>query len=229
MTNVWNWTRKVAVCVAICGLMANAARPLCAQADSSDDAKSLFRNGYSTPRDSQVVQVLKRIRSGATLNQIKTVLPRNTKYQWVTMSLGGKWKWNTLRFKGKFSGVLVFANDRAKYRVSEVEKRRVAAWRAGDAVHSVDIFLGPSVGDETAQQTTIVTKEKINEIAHILGQRGKRDYSDPAGGPPANGWDATWKLNGGRELYFTQDMSYSESEARPMLQLTFAYSHLYMA
>lgn len=229
MTNIWNWMRKAAVCLAVMGLMTNAARPLRAQVDGSDDAKSLFRGGYSTPHTREVVRVLKRIRSGATLNQIKMILPRDTKYQWVSMSPMAQWKWNTLRFKGRFTGVLVFANERAKYRTNEVEKRRVAAWRAGDAVHSVDIFLGPQVGDESPQQVTITTKAKVNEIARILGQRGQRHYSEPTGGPPANGWDAVWKLSGQRELYFTQDMSYSEGETRPTLQLTFAYSHLYRA
>ncbi len=229
MRNItWKWTWKVVLCLSVAGVT-TFARPLHAQMEESDDAKSLFRAGYSTPRTSEVVHLLKRIRGGATLNQIKAILPRDTKYQWVTMSPMADWKWNTLRFKGKYSGILVFANDRAKYRASDADEARVAAWRAGDAVHSVDIFLGPQIGDESPQQTTIVTKAKVNEIARILGQHGQRHYSEPTGGPPNNGWDAVWKLRGGRELYFVQDLSYGEDETRPTLQLTFAYSHLYMA
>ena len=209
--------------VALLGL---TLRPIRAQ---SDDAPSLFFNGYAVPKPRAVVRVLNKVPTRATLNQIKAILPRDTKYLWVSMNSRGDWKWNTLQFKGKFTGILVFANDRAKYRFTEREKTQVAQWRAGDAVHSVDVFLGNVPRDETPQQMVIVTRDYVNEIARLLGWRGTRYFNDPVGGPPANAWSATWKLSQSRELNFSQDLSYSESQERPTLQLSFKYSHLYQA
>ena len=206
--------------------MSLSLRPAGAQ---SDDSPSLFRNGYAQPKVSEVVRLLQRVPSSATLRQIKAVLPRDTQYLWIPMSAMGDWKWNTLQFKGRFSGLLVFANERAKYRFTEREKIQVAQWRATDKVHSVDVFLGAATRDETPQQTVRATRKYVDEIARLLHQRGERSFLKPGDGPGASGWSATWKRHGGRELYFAQDYSYSESQERPTLQLSFAYSHLYQS
>ncbi len=195
----------------------------------ASETPSLFDNGYSMSRPAAAVRLIKRVPNGATLRQIKALLPRGTRYQWLQISPMGNWKRNVLRFKGAFSGVLVFANERRKYRASDADKGRVSQWRAGDAVHSVDLFLGPAVRDQSASQTVRVTKKYVETIARLVGRRGTRTFDDPDGGPPAIGWSATWKLSGARELRFWQDLSYSESDERPTLQLVFDYSHLYVA
>lgn len=213
----------------LCGAKTPSQQPATVLvAATSCETPSLFSGGYAIPQPREVVRLLQRVPGGATLRQIKAILPRDTRYSWVPMNGMSTWKWNTLRFKGKFSGILVFANDRAKYRFNDAEKAQVAQWRATDKVHSIDVFLD-AWRDQNAAQKTRVTKRYVEKIARAVGQRGTRTFDNPNGGPPATAWSAVWKLRGARELYFVQDLSYSESEERPMLQLSFAYSHLYVA
>lgn len=223
MNTIWNRSRKMVVCAAAFCLVTSALQAARAQ---DDEANNIFRAGYATPRVSEAVRVLQRIRPQATLRQIKAVLPASTRYQRIVMSPMGDWKWNTLRFKGRYSGILVFANNRRKYRTSEADKNRAGVWRASDAVHSVDVFLGPEASSDAAQVTR-ETKAHVETIARVLGRRGQRDYLKPGDGPGGDGWSAVWKLRDKRELYFAHTLSYSEGEVRPMLQLSFAYSHLY--
>ena len=190
-------------------------------------AVSVAMPKVALPRLSRVASLLKRIPPRATLKKIRAILPAGTRYQTVPMSERGDWKWNTIRFDGKYHGVLVFANDRRKYRWNEAEKMRVSALRASDAVHSVEVFLGDESLDENDAQIQRVTEKRLNEAIRVLGKPAQSETQTYGDGPGPEGWNATWKLSRARELYLAQDFTYGADGAHPFLMLTFGYSHLY--
>lgn len=193
------------------------------------------------------VDIAKSIKPRMTLRQIKSVLPRGLKYSWDGDTSLGNWTWNVLRFRGfrggkysgiKREGVLIFANDRAKYMdlrpsKSKAERARAlkaaTAWREGDIVHSASVFLGEEVKVRAASAIERDTRRQMNRVIALLGRPARKNYETPGGGPGDEGWNATWKLSRGRELYFAETMSLLDSATRPSLDLRFGYSQIYRA
>lgn len=189
----------------------------------------------------EAVNTLRRVAPRMTLAQVKKVLPRNAIYGWNGQTSVGNWMWQVRSFRGfshgaKIEGVLIFANDRAKYMAlrptkNAAERERLTkaatAWRASDVVHSVAIFVGDERNVDTPALIDRDTKRLMNRISALLGRPASKYYQEPGGGPGAQGWTAEWKLSRRRAIYGAETRTLLGSVVRPVLQLTFDYSQTY--
>ena len=187
------------------------------------------------------VSILRKVAPRMTLSQVEKILPRNAIYGWDGQTKLGNWTWQVRRFRGfsrgaKIEGVLIFANDRAKYiglrpAKNEAERERLTkaatAWRASDIVHTATIFLGDERHVDTPAIINRDTKRFINRISALLGCPSSKDYEAPGGGPGDEGWTAEWKLSRRRTIYGAETRTLLDSVVRPALQLTFDYSQMY--
>ena len=189
----------------------------------------------------EAVDILRKVAPRMTLAQAKNLLPRNTIYGWDGQTQLGDWTWQVRRFRGfsrgaQIEGVLIFANDRAKYinlrpakNQSERERltKAATAWRASDVLHSATIFLGDERKIDAPAVINRDTKRQMNRISALLGRPSSKDYEAPGGGPGAEGWTAEWKLSRRRTIYGAETRTLLDSAIRPALQLTFNYSQMY--
>ena len=197
-----------------------------------------FAAGYNAR---EAVNILRKVAPRMTLSQAKSVLPRNTVYNWDGQTRLGNWTWQVRHFRSysrgaKIEGVLIFANDRAKYmalRPAKTESEReslvkaATAWRSTDIIHSVTMFLGDESKENTPDAINRVTKRQMNRISDLLGRPSSKDYEAPGGGPGDEGWTAEWKLSRRRTIYGAESRALLDSVVRPSLQLTFDYSQMY--
>lgn len=189
------------------------------------------------------VNLLRIIPARATLAQVRKVLPRNMIYGWDGSARMGDWTWHVRHFRGvrhgaKLEGVLVFANNRAKWarlRPARSEKERDAvikaatAWRATDILHSATVFLGDERKNDTPAVIERESRRQINRIGALLGRPLRKHYETPGSGPGDQGWIAEWKSSRGRSFYGAESLALLDSEIRPSLELMFPYSQIYQA
>ncbi len=178
--------------------------------------------------------LLKKLPPRATLAQLKKLMPKGTKWDdQGTASISG-WNFITQPFRGPLKGQFVFANQR------KVSARKPGApppppflktspLLASDGFHYVEIFLGPDVKSEKRGALTNFTKRYVDALSKTLGKAAKSENTGEEGGPEAEGWTATWKFSGGREIEFHDTFPLLADGPRPILTLEFPYSKIYKA
>lgn len=170
--------------------------------------------------------------------KIKKHLPLRTRYKWKDQASQGDWTWNVVSIRGgvEYSGVAVFANDRANYArlrlaSNSVERKKLiktaTAWRVADQLHSAYMFLGDERKTYNAATIDHETKRQMDTLRRLLGKPASKDHETYGSGPEDAGWTATWKLSHGRELYYAETLTLLDSAIRPSLELTFSYSQMY--
>jgi hypothetical protein len=166
-------------------------------------------------------QFLKVVQSGATLAQIKKLLPKSTRYSRAQWNDSEHFYGNWITFRGPVSGHLMFATPaQRKARTSGGSPSQ--KFNASDPINWIAVIM-----DNGRQQKSEGDKKRIAALSRVLGKATNAEYSQHVDPIWAEGYSAVWESKN-RTIYYNPIVSFGfdehQDDAVPILRLFFPYS-----
>lgn len=164
---------------------------------------------------------LKRVPAGATLAQIKKLLPASTRYTKPEWVFGEHEYGNWVTFRGPISGHLSFATPAQRKRWPHNDGVSYAHSKS-DPINYIIVVM-----DNGREKSPAEGKQRIAALKRYLGKPTRSEFAAEDSAPmEAKGYSAWWKLKG-RTISFSPLYIYTfarQSDATPTLNLRFSYS-----